>query len=160
MNFATQTHRQRGWRLLTIILAYQRRSTSWVAWEQPNPALYTPPYAPPRSESQQATSKSQGTPTAGETSSVPKIATTVTGSQEISTSGKIAPSSIPAGASRTPYSQTRSIQTQSEDTPLLPTTLLRIPGITATWPDKAPEHPDQLRVRKYASFAHENESLH
>ncbi|KAI2785041.1 hypothetical protein F4815DRAFT_451177 [Daldinia loculata] len=108
----TLTLRQRRWRLLTTILApqaYQHRSTSWVAWEQPNPALYTPPHAPPSSESRQAASNSQGTRNVGETGAAPATTTIVTGSREISTSEKIAPSSIQAGASRVPCSQTRSI---------------------------------------------------
>ncbi|KAI1661875.1 hypothetical protein F4813DRAFT_385546 [Daldinia decipiens] len=153
MSVAALTLRQRGWRLLTTILApraYQHRSTSWVAWEQPNPALYTPPHAAPSSASRQATSNSQGTRNVREAGTIPETATIVTRSQEISTSGKIPPPSIQANASRIPYSHTRSIQTRSDNTPLLPTTLLRIPGVAATWPGEAPKHPDQPRVRKHA----------
>ncbi|KAI0846082.1 hypothetical protein F5Y00DRAFT_264975 [Daldinia vernicosa] len=152
MNVATQTLRQRAWRRVATIIdpqAYQHRSTSWIAWEQPNPALYTPLHAAPSSESRQVASNSQGARNVGDTGVASATAAIVTSSQEISTSGKIAPSSIQASASHFPYSQTRSVQTQSENTWLLPTTLLRIPGVTATWPTKAPDREESSEVRRF-----------
>ncbi|OTB07235.1 hypothetical protein M426DRAFT_8963 [Hypoxylon sp. CI-4A] len=131
----------------------QRRSTSWIAWEQPNPALYAPPpRAPPANETQEAASKTQDTRSVGATVTAPATAVVmVGGSQEVSTSGKTIPSSIQAGTSRLPSSQTRSTHSQTptadNDPACLPTTLLRIPGCTASWPGATPEHPDQKRVR-------------
>ncbi|KAI2615506.1 hypothetical protein GGR54DRAFT_642268 [Hypoxylon sp. NC1633] len=129
----------------------QRRSTSWIAWEQPNPALYA---RPPSSEKQQAANSAQDTRPVGENVTAPASTAVVGGSQEVSTSGKTVPPTIQAGSSRTPFTQSRSLQTstaqpeQHNSHPRLPTTLLRIPGITTTWPDTPSTHPDQKRVRK------------
>ncbi|KAI0115374.1 hypothetical protein F4814DRAFT_460120 [Daldinia grandis] len=155
MSVVTQTLRKRGWRVATTSFlapqACQHRPISWISWEMPNPALYPPPHPPPSSESRQAARKFQEARNIGEASATPAAATTATGSQEPPTSGKVAPSSIQAGASRIPRSQTRAIQTQPESTPLLPTTLLRIPGVTATWPGKESKCP-------YTGFVYENKS--
>ncbi|KAL7626786.1 hypothetical protein AAE478_003560 [Parahypoxylon ruwenzoriense] len=122
----------------------QRRSTSWIAFEQPNPALYAkqPPSSSGNNQ-QQAAAETQGTRNIGETVSAPGTAAT-----------KLAPPSIQAESSHVLFSQTRGLQTESQapppqsDASLLPTTLLRIPGVTATWPAEASVHPDQKRVRK------------
>ncbi|KAI0377862.1 hypothetical protein F5Y04DRAFT_284532 [Hypomontagnella monticulosa] len=124
------------------------RSTSWIAWEQPNPALYAPPpHGPPTSETQGAASKSQDTRDVGESVTAPATTVVAGGIQEVSTSGKTVPSSIQAGSSRAPYSQTRSMQTYPRITFALPTTLICIPGVTATWPGEAPTRPQQPRIR-------------
>lgn len=82
-------------------------------------------------------------------------------------SGKTVPPTIPAGSSRVLSSQTRSVQTQAGKLGdeggggakrwVLPTTLLRIPKMTSTWPGETPEYPDQKRVRKHHVVVHENE---
>lgn len=144
-----------------------RRSTSWIAWEQPNPALYAPPTrAPPSSEAQEAAAKAQGTRSVGKTVTAPATApVAVGGHQEVSVSGKTMPPSIPAGSSRVLSGQTRSVQTLAAkhdgddvDRWMLPTTLLRIPDVTSTWPGETPAYPDQKRVRKHHHVVvHENE---
>ncbi|KAI1107186.1 hypothetical protein F4804DRAFT_352729 [Jackrogersella minutella] len=144
----TRAGRQRGSQL---IVAASRRSTSWIAWEQPNPALYArPQQTTPSNETQKAASNDPGTRNVGETTVAPSTASVGAGSQEVSTSGKTVPSSIQAGSSRVPFSQTRSVhsKTTSSDLSHLPTTILRIDGMTASWPGESPEHPDQQRVRK------------
>ncbi|KAI1777770.1 hypothetical protein F4818DRAFT_456812 [Hypoxylon cercidicola] len=138
-----------------VAVTSQRRSTSWIAWELPNPALYAPPPgATPSNETQQAASKIQDTRSVGKTVTAPSTVAVAGGSQEVSVSGKTVPLSIKAGSTRIPSGQTRSVQTQSRphegvDGWMLPTTLIRIPKMTSTWPDEKPVHPDQKRVRKY-----------
>ncbi|OTA91860.1 hypothetical protein M434DRAFT_12856 [Hypoxylon sp. CO27-5] len=154
--------RQRGSRLAAAASTpstCHRRSTSWIAWEQPNPSLYgPPPQAPISNGIQQTTSKTQFTRNVGEAVTAPATAAVSGGSQEVSTSGKTIPLSIQAGASRVPFSQTRCSHSKSkaEKDPYLPTTLIRIPGETVTWPVEASEHPDQPRIRKIRTV-HENE---
>ncbi|KAI2639939.1 hypothetical protein GGS26DRAFT_587390 [Hypomontagnella submonticulosa] len=147
--------RRHGSRISATTLApqpCQRRYTSWIAWEQPNPALYAPPTrGAPTNETQQAASKSQGTRNVGKAVTAPATTVVAGGIQEVSTSGKTVPPSIQAGISRAPYSQTRSIRTQANSNKneiYLPTTLLRIPGMTVTWPEETPAYSDQARVRK------------
>ncbi|KAI1375854.1 hypothetical protein F4677DRAFT_460150 [Hypoxylon crocopeplum] len=140
----TRASRQGSLRLTAAAAStLQRRSTSWIAWEQPDPAVYA---RPPSSETQQAAVASQTTRSVGETVTAPATAAVAGGSQEVSTSGKTAAPSIPAN--RTPFGQTRSLQTQVEVVEALPTTLLRIPGEIATWPGEPTAYPDQERVRK------------
>ncbi|KAI1397338.1 hypothetical protein F4819DRAFT_503475 [Hypoxylon fuscum] len=142
----------------------QRRSTSWIAWEQPDPALYSPPArGPQESDAQQGGQKTQGTRSVGKAVTAPSTAAVAGGSQEVSTSGKTVPPSIRAGgSSRLPSSQTRSFSATPSRRPerdtshKLPTTLLRIPDAPATWPREAGAHPDQTRVRKQR-VVHENE---
>ncbi|KAI1384858.1 uncharacterized protein F4822DRAFT_446035 [Hypoxylon trugodes] len=145
----TRAGRQLGSRIANTTSAPQichRRSTSWIAWEQPNPALYGPPIqALPSNETQQNASTAQNTRNVGGSVTAPATTAVAGGSQEVSTSGKTVPSSIQAGSSRIPFNQTRSIKTKSDQ---LPTTLIRVPGVTSTWPGEKPTHPDQQRVRK------------
>ncbi|KAI0145777.1 hypothetical protein F4776DRAFT_660655 [Hypoxylon sp. NC0597] len=154
--------RQRGSRLAVSASTpspCHRRSTSWIAWEQPNPSLYAPPpQASISNETQKAASKAQFTRNVGEAVTAPATAAVSGGSQEVSTSGKTVPLSIQAGASRVPFSQTRGShsKTKPEKDPYLPTTLIRIPGETVTWPVEVSEHPDQPRVRKLRTV-HKNE---
>ncbi|KAI1801903.1 hypothetical protein F4811DRAFT_433827 [Daldinia bambusicola] len=147
----------------------QRKYTSWVPWEQPNPSLYSAPHVPLSTKSGQGASSSGDAAAqdpyprnvvVGKNAAGPRttaiVAVAGAGSQEISTSRTIAAASsssspIPAGASPVPQIyQKRAIQTHAEnpEPPLLPTTLLRIPGETATWPCDKPEPPHQPRVRK------------
>ncbi|KAI0835606.1 hypothetical protein F5Y06DRAFT_305841 [Hypoxylon sp. FL0890] len=150
---------QHGSRLAVAASACQRRSTSWIAWEQPNPSLYAPPpQAPVSNETQEASSKTQNTRSVGKAVTAPATTAVAGGSQEVSTSGKTVPSSIQAGTSRIHFSQTRSAhsKSKSEDHASLPTTLLRIPGESSTWPVETPEFPDQPRIRKTRTV-HENE---
>ncbi|OTA66821.1 hypothetical protein K449DRAFT_431154 [Hypoxylon sp. EC38] len=154
--------RQRGSRLAASAStpsACHRRSTSWIAWEQPNPSLYgPPPQAPISNATQQAASKTQFTRNVGEAVTAPATAAVSGSSQEVSTSCSTVPLSIQAGASRVPLSQTRCSHSKAkaEKDPYLPTTLIRIPGETVTWPVEVSEHPDQPRVRKIRTV-HENE---
>ncbi|KAI1144212.1 hypothetical protein F5Y05DRAFT_418287 [Hypoxylon sp. FL0543] len=157
---------QRGSRLTVAIATSppqtcQRRSTSWIAWEQPNPSLYAPPPQPSQGDkTQQAAGKTQNTRSVGETVSAPATTAVARGSQEVSTSGKTVPLSIKAGTSGLPYSQSRSSHSQNkpDNNEGLPTTIIRIPGESATWPVETPEHPDQPRVRKTGPGpVHENE---
>ncbi|KAI2468585.1 hypothetical protein F4781DRAFT_443451 [Annulohypoxylon bovei var. microspora] len=149
---------RRGMRVTAVASTCQHRSTSWIAWEQPNPALYMPPpqALPTTTEAKQPPTDTitQDTRKVGEATVAPATAAVGAGSQEVSTSGKTVPSSIQAGSSRTPFSQTRSMHTKSS-TPTsapaclpLPTTLLRIPGSPSTWPGEEPSHPAQPRIRK------------
>ncbi|KAI1476845.1 hypothetical protein K445DRAFT_17400 [Daldinia sp. EC12] len=136
---------------------YQHRSTSWVAWEQPNPALYKPPRASISTESRPGASHAQDAHDIGETVNTRATVTVGAGSQEISSTGKMAPPSIQvAGAGPTPRYEIRAVQTQTESLPLFPTTLLCIPGVTATWPCDAPEHPHQQRVRRRSDSIQES----
>ncbi|XXH04818.1 hypothetical protein Hte_011240 [Hypoxylon texense] len=156
-----------------VVATAPRRATSWIAWEQPNPALYAPPTrAPPSSEAQEAAAgKAQGTRSVGKTVTAPATAPVAGGShQEVSVSGKTMPPSIPARSSRALSGQTRSVQTLAAAKPngdvdvdvvdrwTLPTTLLRIPDVTSTWPGETPAYPDQKRVRKlhHVVVVHEN----
>ncbi|KAI1500980.1 hypothetical protein F5X99DRAFT_428955 [Biscogniauxia marginata] len=150
------------------------RNTSWIAWEQPNPAIYAKPPMSARqtgSGSQKQAgnngdkTSASGTRPAGETVVAPSTVTMLAGSQEVSTSGKTAPPSIQAGSSRTPFSgpssqQTRAFRTQYDagGHDYLPTTHLCIPGHAATWPCVQPEEPHQKRVRKLSRSAHEPSS--
>ncbi|KAI1463304.1 uncharacterized protein F4812DRAFT_463839 [Daldinia caldariorum] len=151
----------------------QQRHTSWIAWEQPDPALYSPPHVPLSTASRKGVSDpaaqypcnivEQNTTT---TTTTETVAVVVAGadSREISPSDTIASSPIPEYTSPSPvpvpqtYHQKRSMQmhTESPARPLPPTTLLRILGETATWPSDKPELPHQPRVRK--SFACARES--
>ncbi|KAI0883343.1 uncharacterized protein GGS22DRAFT_195138 [Annulohypoxylon maeteangense] len=159
-----------GIRVTAIASASQRRSTSWIPWEQPNPTLYMqqPNQAHPKdpltdTESPPEETLTDTLPTnnvrkVGEATVAPATATVGPGTQEVSTSGKTVPSSIQAGSIRVPSTQTRTMHTASgstSSTPTsapallhLPTTLLRIPGVPATWPGETPPHPDQPRIRK------------
>ncbi|KAI1410108.1 hypothetical protein F5Y13DRAFT_192589 [Hypoxylon sp. FL1857] len=154
--------RRRGLSLSVVpsaLQACQRRSTSWIAWEQPDPSLYAPPPGAALSnEAQQAASVMQGARNIGETSTAPANSAIAGGSLEVFTSGKTVSSSIQAGTSLLPLSQTRRNHSKSkvENSPYLPTTLIRIPGEAATWPVEIPECPDQPRIRRIHT-AHENE---
>ncbi|KAI1768751.1 hypothetical protein GGR53DRAFT_462136 [Hypoxylon sp. FL1150] len=133
----------------TTTITTQRRSTSWIAWEQPNPALYMPRPTAPKTPND-TTNETQEPAVAAtskphDTRSVDKTTTTTavgaSGSQEVSVSGKSAPSSMHAGSNHSPSSasQTRSAHTTASSGRglypwVLPTTLLRIPEITSTWP--------------------------
>ncbi|KAI8962772.1 hypothetical protein F5Y11DRAFT_365579 [Daldinia sp. FL1419] len=132
MSSFPQALRQCGYRPVALLASrrWQHRYLSWVAWGQPGPAVYTRPHADPSSENQPVAINAHTRYSVRE-STTPLAAVTVQ-----------------AGISHVSFSQTRSIQTKAEDKPLLPTTLLRIPGVTATWPDITSEHPDQPRVRK------------
>ncbi|KAI1641012.1 hypothetical protein F4809DRAFT_637141 [Biscogniauxia mediterranea] len=139
------------------------RNTSWIAWEQPNPALYAP--RAPSQQGHQGGEKKQigtissqdsawGTRQAGKTVVAPATAALPVGNQEVSTSGKTVPPTIQT--SRTPFGhpsqQTRALNTlrgaNSNDVHRLPSTHLCIPGHAATWPCDQPEVPYQERVRK------------
>ncbi|KAK6950513.1 hypothetical protein Daesc_008841 [Daldinia eschscholtzii] len=160
MRAITAAFRHSGSRFITtsgVPRMYQHRSTSWVAWEQPNPALYKPPRASISTESRPGASHAQDAHDIGETINSRATVTAGAGSQEISSTGKMAsPSTQVAGAGPTPPYQIRAVQTETESPLLLPTTLLCIPGMTATWPCDAPEHPHQQRVRKRSNCIQEN----
>ncbi|KAI0603129.1 hypothetical protein F4775DRAFT_587655 [Biscogniauxia sp. FL1348] len=151
---------------VTLAISHSR-NTSWIAWEQPNPALYAP-RAPSQKgheegEKQTGTLSSQdsawGSRQAGKTVVAPATAALPAGNQEVSTSGKIVPPTIQT--SRTPFGsssqQTRSLNTlrdeNSNGAHQLPTTHLCIAGHAATWPCDQPEVPYQKRVRKLSPSA-------
>ncbi|KAI1484406.1 hypothetical protein F5X96DRAFT_675688 [Biscogniauxia mediterranea] len=142
------------------------RNTSWIAWEQPNPALYAP--RAPSQQGHQGGEKQQtgtissqdsawGTRQAGKSVVAPATAALPVGNQEVSTSGKTVPPTTQT--SRTPFGQqTRALNTlrdakNSNDVHRLPTTHLCIPDHAATWPCDQPEVPYQERVRQLSPSA-------
>ncbi|KAI1457783.1 hypothetical protein F4805DRAFT_427349 [Annulohypoxylon moriforme] len=164
--------------LLTDHQASQRRSVSWIPWEQPNPQLYMnqndpvhqiqPPEDSPtdtNSSDKQTptdTPSTQDVPKVDETTDTPTTTTVGTGNQEVSKSGKTAPPSFYIRNFKFPDIQKRSMHTDRggssgngsapTSAPLAlhppPTTLLRIPDMPSTWPGEESPYPDQPRVRK------------
>ncbi|KAI0024723.1 hypothetical protein F4780DRAFT_551678 [Xylariomycetidae sp. FL0641] len=90
------------------------RSTSWIGFEMPNPALYIP--SPPTTHEKELEELNRLHLTHGvaekeekaEKVVAPATAALPLGSQEISISGKTARPSVPAGNTRTPLTQKRS----------------------------------------------------
>lgn len=164
-----------------IIQRQQLRSTSWIAWEQPDPALYARPLS---NEKQHAARNNQEKRDVGESVTAPSTTAVGGGSQEVATSGKTLPPTVQGGT--LPFDQKRSLHTHAEsvekksdsennddgdvkagvdvnehehehEDPYLPKTLLRIPGVSSTWPGEDSSTPDQKRVRKI-SFSNANTS--
>lgn len=135
----------------------QQRSTSWIAWEQPDPALYARPLS---NGQQQTANTNQANRNVGESVTAPSTAAVGCGSQEVSTSGKTVPPTIQAGSSNISFTQKRMLQTASpshnvevqvqeaKEDSYLPKTLLCIPGVSSTWPHETEPTPTQKRVRK------------
>ncbi|KAI1085605.1 hypothetical protein F5B20DRAFT_575113 [Whalleya microplaca] len=134
-----------------IVTPTRRRSISWMAFEQPNPALYMPPPRAPQSQDTKQTTTTQPTRKAGEsiippatTITPPKTTIVAGGSQEVSTSSKTAKPSLQAARPHLPLTQVRNYGPECDFQRLmLPCTLLRIPDHPATWPCEPDEEIEE-----------------
>ncbi|KAI1337835.1 hypothetical protein F5Y15DRAFT_145784 [Xylariaceae sp. FL0016] len=134
-----------------------QRSTSWIAFEQPDPSLYAAPApTPPAAKAPKTTSNTQGNRQIGDSATAPATPSILaSNTQHISVSGEVARSNIapsgstrmrttcaqlsPSGSISHSYTQKRFIKSagsQNQETAapyLLPTTRIEIPGEPATF---------------------------
>ncbi|KAI0180343.1 hypothetical protein GGR52DRAFT_569089 [Hypoxylon sp. FL1284] len=150
------------------------RYTSWIAFEQPNPALYTkPPGAPtgdktPDSNNKNsATSNTLTTRRVGKATTAPATAVIPGGKQEISVSGKTAPPTITAGATTRRVSRYSTLSGPRDaqsgvwqnpwETQHWQLLSILLGMRESKWPDEAPTQPDPPRGDKIQGVVHANE---